>query len=167
MTTKEMLRFKSLLGSLVPPTRLSIAVAILASLGAYLLCEVAAISIILGAAAGKKLFDLLLKSMFDELINSKRTDVDNIYITSQTPNDDSVLIRSRLWREVLEIANNHSGVQVILIVFRLGADCNETWEEYESRRYNIIYADRQTRHHYLHKADEDRYFTHVLKQQAI
>lgn len=89
---------------------------------------------------------------------------ENIYIYSEHADDHTVRIRANNARELLLESGNKLNVKVLEIYFGIGEHCNETWEEFTTRRDSIIRTDRQSRHEWLLRQSDAFYKTYVLKQ---
>lgn len=90
---------------------------------------------------------------------------ENVYVSSQFPDDANVVWRAERERELLEISGNKLDVQVLIICFREGARVNETWEEFEAFRDAVIANDRATRHEEVLQKYPAFYRQHVQKMK--
>lgn len=125
----------------------------------------ALLGLVLAAFGMYNLWKIVMKNRLTQKLIEYGNRFENVYVSSQFPDDRNVVWRAERERELLEVSGNKLGVQVLTICFREGARVNETWEEFEALRDTTIAADRAARHEEIKTKYPEFYYKHVLKMK--
>lgn len=89
----------------------------------------------------------------------------DLYVYSETPDDRTLLLRADEHRHWLEKAGNQSGVQVHIIPYRDKDNPTESWEEYQTRKAEIIRQCETARHNFIEEAEGREFYLRQVHQQ--